>query len=124
MTDQQEELRCIGCGSVIQTTDQQGLGYTPQSALERGLASGELYCQRCFRLRHYNEIAPVALTDDDFLKLLNQIRDAQALIVYVVDIFDFNGSLIPGLHRFVGDNPVLLVGNKKTCCRAPYGVLS
>ena len=40
MTDQQEELRCIGCGSVIQTTDQQGLGYTPQSALERGLASG------------------------------------------------------------------------------------
>lgn len=113
MTDQQEELRCIGCGSVIQTTDQQGLGYTPQSALERGLASGELYCQRCFRLRHYNEIAPVALTDDDFLKLLNQIRDAQALIVYVVDIFDFNGSLIPGLHRFVGDNPVLLVGNKE-----------
>ena len=30
----------------------------------------------------------------------------------MVDIFDFNGSLIPGLHRFVGDNPVLLVGNK------------
>ena len=26
---------------------------------------------------------------------------------------DFNGSLIPGLHRFVGDNPVLLVGNKE-----------
>ena len=26
--------------------------------------------------------------------------------------FDFNGSLIPGLHRFIGDNPVLLVGNK------------
>jgi ribosome biogenesis GTPase YqeH len=34
------------------------------------------------------------------------------LILNVVDIFDFNGSLIPGLHRFVGDNPVLLVGNK------------
>ena len=33
--------------------------------------------------------------------------------MYVVDIFDFNGSLIPGLHRFVGDNPVLLVGNKE-----------
>jgi 30S ribosome assembly GTPase len=69
--------------------------------------------QRCFRLRHYNEIAPVSLTDDDFLQLLNHIREANALIVYVVDIFDFNGSLIPGLHRFVGNNPVLLVGNKE-----------
>ena len=116
MTEQEqqtEELRCIGCGSIIQTEDPNGLGYTPKSALEKGKETGELYCQRCFRLRHYNEIAPVSLTDDDFLRLLNQIRDANALIVYVVDVFDFNGSLIPGLHRFVGDNPVLLVGNKE-----------
>ncbi|GAA3321612.1 hypothetical protein GCM10020331_038150 [Ectobacillus funiculus] len=26
--------------------------------------------------------------------------------------FDFNGSWLPGLHRFVGSNKVLLVGNK------------
>ena len=71
------------------------------------------HCQRMsFRLRHYNEIQDVSLTDDDFLRLLNELGKADALIVNVVDIFDFNGSLIPGLHRFVGDNPVLLVGNK------------
>lgn len=107
------ELRCIGCGAVIQTEDKDALGYTPASALNKGLETGELYCQRCFRLRHYNEIAPVSLTDDDFLRLLSHIREANALIVYVVDIFDFNGSIIPGLHRFVGKNPVLLVGNKE-----------
>lgn len=109
---QDEEIRCIGCGALIQTTNPDELGYTPNSALEKGKESGEIYCQRCFRLRHYNEISPVSLTDDDFLKLLNQIRDANALIVYLVDVFDFNGSLIPGLHRFVGDNPIMLVGNK------------
>ena len=116
MTEQEttnEELRCIGCGAVIQPEDPKEPGYTPQAAIKKGLENNELYCQRCFRLRHYNEIAPVSLTDDDFLQLLNHIRDANALIVYVVDIFDFNGSLIPGLHRFVGDNPVLLVGNKE-----------
>lgn len=116
MTEQEttnEELRCIGCGAVIQSEDPKEPGYTPQAAIKKGLENNELYCQRCFRLRHYNEIAPVSLTDDDFLQLLNHIRDANALIVYVVDIFDFNGSLIPGLHRFVGDNPVLLVGNKE-----------
>lgn len=43
---------------------------------------------------------------------MNGLGTEDALIVNVVDIFDFNGSLIPGLHRFIGDNPVLLVGNK------------
>ncbi len=54
----------------------------------------------------------VPLTDDDFLKILNEIGDSEGLIVKVVDIFDFNGSWLPGLHRFVGSNPILLVGNK------------
>lgn len=113
MAQDVEELRCIGCGAVIQTSDKNLPGYTPQSALEKGKQSGELYCQRCFRLRHYNEIAPVNITDDDFLRLLNQLQNADALVVYVVDVFDVNGSLIPGLQRFVGDNPILLVGNKE-----------
>ena len=113
MTETNEELYCIGCGAKIQSDDKNEPGYTPKAALQKGLETGELYCQRCFRLRHYNEVADVSLTDDDFLRLLNQLGQADALIVNVVDIFDFNGSLIPGLHRFVGDNPVLLVGNKE-----------
>lgn len=107
-----EEIKCIGCGATIQTTEPTDLGYTPQSALDKGLESGQVYCQRCFRLRHYNDIQDVSLTDDDFRRLLHSIGQEDALIVNVVDIFDFNGSLIPGLHRFVGNNPVLLVGNK------------
>ena len=30
-----EEILCIGCGATIQTTDKNGLGFTPQSALEK-----------------------------------------------------------------------------------------
>ncbi len=105
-------VRCIGCGAKVQTENKDEIGYTPQSALKNGLAKGEVYCQRCFRLRHYNEIVPVNLSDDDFLKLLSNISTTDALIVFVVDIFDVNGSMIPGLQRFVGDNQILLVGNK------------
>lgn len=108
-----EELLCIGCGAPIQTTDKDKLGYTPKSALEKGLETGEVYCQRCFRLRHYNEITDVHISDDEFLKLLHEVGDSDALVVNVVDIFDFNGSVIPGLPRFVSGNDVLLVGNKK-----------
>ena len=108
-----EEILCIGCGAIIQTEDKTGLGFTPQSALEKGLETGEVYCQRCFRLRHYNEITDVQVTDADFRKLLHEVGDSDALVVNVIDIFDFNGSVIPGLPRFVSGNDVLLVGNKK-----------
>jgi ribosome biogenesis GTPase YqeH len=107
-----EELYCIGCGSLIQTNFIDKQGYTLSAILKENLETGEVYCQRCFRLRHYNEIQNVSLTYDDFLLLLNEIGMKKALIVNIVDIFDFNGSLIPGLHRFVGKNSVLLVGNK------------
>jgi 30S ribosome assembly GTPase len=101
-------ITCAGCGVEIQTEDKQALGYAPKSALERDV----IICQRCFRLTHYNEVQDVSLTDDDFLNLLNTLGHTDSLIVKVVDIFDFNGSWLPGLHRFVGNNNVLLVGNK------------
>ena len=108
-----EELFCIGCGAQIQTEDKEKAGYTPASSIKKAEETGELYCQRCFRLRHYNEIVDVHITDDEFLKLLHEVGDSDALVVNVVDIFDFNGSIIPGLSRFVSGNDVLLVGNKK-----------
>ncbi|QED48714.1 ribosome biogenesis GTPase YqeH [Cytobacillus dafuensis] len=103
-----EQYICIGCGVKIQTEDPALIGYAPQSALLKD----DIICQRCFRLKHYNEVQDVNLTDDDFLKILNEIGKSNSLIVKIVDIFDFNGSWLPGLHRFVGNNKILLVGNK------------
>ena len=51
-----EDLYCIGCGAKIQTDDPTERGYTPAAALQKGLDSGQVYCQRCFRLRHYNQM--------------------------------------------------------------------
>ncbi|MGT2772336.1 ribosome biogenesis GTPase YqeH [Streptococcus marimammalium] len=108
-----KKLYCIGCGCKIQTTDKDKIGYTPISTLEKNHEMGDIYCQRCFRLRHYNDIQDVYLSDDDFLRFLHDVGESNALIVNVIDIFDFNGSVIPGLSRFVANNDILLVGNKK-----------
>lgn len=106
-------LYCIGCGARMQTTEATQSGYLPMSALKKSLESDQLLCKRCFRLRHYNEIQPVELTDDDFARILHQISSTKSLIVYVVDVFDISGSLIDGLPRFVGkSNPILVVANK------------
>jgi 30S ribosome assembly GTPase len=106
LSDQQ--IVCTGCGVKIQTEEPEHLGYAPSSSLEKEV----VVCQRCFRLKHYNEVQDVSLTDDDFLKILNGIGQKDALIVKIVDIFDFNGSWLPGIQRFAGNNPVILIGNK------------
>ena len=109
-TDQ--EMICIGCGAVLQSEDETKAGFLPASVLKKANADEDIYCKRCFRLRHYNEVQDVELTDDDFLNMLHEISDKKALIVNIVDIFDFNGSFISGIQRFAGQNPVILVGNK------------
>ncbi|WP_425423254.1 ribosome biogenesis GTPase YqeH [Sporosarcina ureilytica] len=103
-----EELKCIGCGITIQTEDPKIEGYAPPASL----TNEDLVCRRCFRLRNYNELQPVSLTGDDFLDILNGIGSKEGMVVKIVDIFDFNGSWISGLHRFVGNKDILLIGNK------------
>ena len=98
----------MGCGVAIQTENRDELGYAPPSSLKRE----EVVCQRCFRLKHYNEVQDVSLTDQDFLNILNELGHTDSLIVKIIDIFDFNGSWLTGLPRFVGNNPILLIGNK------------
>ena len=108
-----EEVYCIGCGAQLQSTDENKSGYVPNSVLKQPAEElTDIYCKRCFRLRHYNEVAEVEMTDDDFLAMLNEISSKNALVVNVVDVFYFNGTLITGMQRFAGSNHVLIVGNK------------
>ena len=104
----ENEIYCQGCGASIQSHDPEEAGYTPKSSLEKE----DILCRRCFRLKHYNETQEVSITDDDFLKMVSSIRDADGLVVHVIDIFDVEGTLISSLPRIVGNQPVVLVGNK------------
>ncbi|MFC7681451.1 ribosome biogenesis GTPase YqeH [Paenibacillus sp. GCM10028914] len=100
--------KCSGCGISLQHTAQGEPGYLPEKAWDRE----PVICQRCFRIKNYNEVASVAVDQDEFLRLLGQIGSKDALVIHIVDIFDFEGSLISGLQRFVGNNPVILAVNK------------
>ena len=100
--------RCSGCGATLQTTDKHKLGYIPEQALQRE----PVICQRCFRIRHYNEMSAVAQDESDYLRILNKVGSHKGLIVHIVDLFDFEGTVIGSLPRFVGGNPIILVANK------------
>lgn len=107
-----DDIKCSGCGIAIQSDNQNQAGYIPAKALEKKVENAAIVCQRCFKIKHYSEPAPVHLTDEDFLRILHRIGAEKGLIVKIVDIFDLNGSWINGIQRFVHGNPVLLVANK------------
>lgn len=104
----QRPVSCSGCGVKLQTDNRDRPGYLPEAAYDRE----PVVCQRCFRIKNYNEVSSVSVDQDEFLRLLSGIGEKNALVVHIVDLFDFEGSLISGLQRFVGSNPVILAVNK------------
>ncbi len=106
--DGRNKTLCAGCGVAIQTEDPQGVGYAPKSALDREI----VICQRCFKLKHYNQIQDVELTDDDFLAYLERNQCTGSARHQNRRHLRLQRQLVTGLQRSVGSNPVLLVGNK------------
>lgn len=93
---------------MLQSTDKEKAGYIPTS----GLTREDAICQRCYRLKHYNEVMNVDVSSGDFLTMLNSLYETTGVIVKVIDVFDFNGSIIPSFNRIVGDKKVIAAVNK------------
>ncbi|WP_229776834.1 GTPase [Alicyclobacillus cellulosilyticus] len=101
-------LVCTGCGARLQHEDEDAPGYVPVSALQRI----DPLCRRCFRMRHYGEFTRVVVPPDEYERLVGRVLTQPALILYVLDVFDLDGSLIPGFARLAKRHPVVLVVNK------------
>lgn len=99
---------CHGCGIQLQTVDSNAPGYVPEQAMQKEAP----ICRRCYRIKHYNEALSAPVNPDEFSHLLGQVASTNCLVVHIVDIFDFEGSFISSLKRFVGENPILLVASK------------
>ncbi len=104
-----ENIKCFGCGAIIQSENEKNIGYVPKNALERD----HILCQRCFQLKNYHQLQQTNLTKDDYLRLLSSIGDKDCLVVYMIDLFDFHGSLIQGVQRHIGYNDILVLANKR-----------
>ena len=96
---------CKGCGAVLQNEFPDQAGYTPKIDAE--------YCRRCFRLIHYDDLTVSMRTGIDPDMVLNEIAARDALVLWVVDLFDFEAGMIPGLTRKIGDRDIIMVCSKR-----------
>jgi ribosome biogenesis GTPase YqeH len=129
------EKKCPGCGALLQCVQENRIGYVTPKKYEQMLPEvltldadfqsllsysptaeyqkpAPLVCQRCWHMKHYNKVTPIEISIEDFLREISPIKSKQALIIKVVDIFDFDGSMLPNFKAYIGNNPVILAVNK------------
>lgn len=103
------KMYCFGCGAELQNSDPEKIGYIPKY-LE---SDSQYLCQRCFRLQHYGINKEEPIFDKDFTKIINQARHERSLIVYVVDLFAFECSIVHSLIEQIKSSRVLIVASKR-----------
>ena len=106
-------MYCKGCGAKLQTTDMNQVGYTPKE--------DAAYCQRCFRLIHYDDLTYSMREGISPDTIIHQVEDMDCLLLWVVDLFDFEASMIPGLNRKFLDKDIILVGTKRDLLPSTLG---
>lgn len=101
--------KCIGCGIELQSDDENKNGYLPQNKLEE---KGELYCQRCFKIKNYGKYLPVHLTRDDYRKEVQKEMANCKVAIAVFDIIDFEGSFDDEILDVLREMDSIVVINK------------
>lgn len=89
---------CRGCGITLQSVDVNQDGYVSRD--------DHLLCERCFRITNYNENKIVFKDNNDYLEILDKIKDND-LVIYVASLLTLN---LEYLKRFKN---VILVLTKR-----------
>jgi len=85
------------------------------------IAKKKVICKRCHGLQNFGQVPEnlrpgwtkePMLSQDAFRKLLLPLREKKTVIIALVDLFDFSGSVLPDLDSIAGENPVIVAVNK------------
>lgn len=80
-----------------------------------------IICKRCHGLQYYGKVESFLrpgwsdeplISQEKFLGLLRPLREQPCVIIALVDLFDFEGSILQELDIIAGDNPVIVAANK------------
>ncbi len=99
--------KCMGCGSILQTEFEDKAGYIPEITKNK-----DLFCKRCFRLKHYSELPKIIASNLDYEKVIDNVLSKNGLMILIVDLFDFSGSFTKTIVDKLRGKDVILVANK------------
>lgn len=104
--------RCYHCGVLLQSEDPKKEGYISPDILAK-YPQGLLLCNKCYAKEKFSNNPQEATFDEDYTTILKEIRSKKALVVYVVDLFSFEGAFINKMIELLDGVDVLVVANKR-----------
>ncbi len=109
------KVPCGGCGAHLHCQDTKAPGFVPSEQFV-GKSEKELrltLCQRCDVMEKYNVALKVSVAPDFYPRTIEHISRKRAIVLLVVDLLDYPGSVWPGIVDLLGPNKkIILVGNK------------
>ena len=107
-------LRCYHCGAILQCEKPNEKGYIIPESLNRATPIQIIYCDKCFEtMKAFNNSELDQEVDQEVLKILDDAVATDAYIVWVVDLFSFNGTLNKEIANKVKKLSVTIVGSKR-----------
>ena len=106
-------IRCHNCGAILQSDNKKQPGFISKSIIENGVPRIP-YCNSCYeKMITLNQSNLEHDTDKDIIKILNDAIATDSLIVWMVDLFAFNGTLNPDVVKKVKKLNVVVIGSKR-----------
>ena len=107
-------LRCYHCGAILQCENEEEKGYIIPESLHRATPIQIIYCDKCFEtMKAFNNSELEQKVDKEVLKILDDAYATDAYIIWVVDLFSFNGQLNSEIANKIKKLNVTVVGTKR-----------
>lgn len=103
--------RCYNCGAILQADNPKESGYVKRETLENA-SQNFLFCDKCFEHERYKARPNEPILQEDYLSLLKEAKEKEALIVYVVNLFSFEASFNHQIIECIQGANILVIGNK------------
>jgi 30S ribosome assembly GTPase len=103
--------KCIGCGSLLQSSDIEKEGFTKNT--------DNILCERCFRITNYGDYKVVAKTNDEFMSILQEVNKTNSLVLFVVDLFNLPKD-IEYINKFLKNDQILVINKRDLFAKDIY----
>lgn len=106
-------IRCHSCGAILQTDNKKAPGFISKNIVEAGIPKIP-YCNNCYeKMLALNTSELEQEIDKATIKILRDAVATDALIIWVVDLFSFNGTLNPDVVKKVKKLNTVVFGTKR-----------
>ena len=109
--------RCYHCGVILQSDNPKQVGYISKETVELTTNKNNdpiLYCNSCYeKIREMNSSKLTEEVDKDILKILDDAVASDGVIIYVIDLFSFNGTFKEKIIKKIKNLDIFVVATKR-----------